>query len=205
MPSQFGNGYAGPRKNSKSGGSFRFRLEFTFLAGPRQRRQRSAIVEDEQRNGGGRFGEGCVVTNWSGYGGTQAESGLTLITDGYCVCKVDAYRYASSQLFKSLRRVVHFDDDPGNEDCDDGNSGVKGIGIKVLGGTSSIGLSRRGNGWLAIMLAEILEAAKTSALKGNTILKSDKVKTEDAEYLLKREAPYPKHLVLKQVANPDAM
>ncbi|KAG0447442.1 hypothetical protein HPP92_028327 [Vanilla planifolia] len=173
MPSQFGNGYAGPRKNSKSGGSFRFRLEFTFLAGPRQRRQRSAIVEDEQRNGGGRFGEGCVVTNWSGYGGTQAESGLTLITDGYCVCKVDAYRNSD---FHHLRGLIF-----GRKDMlvaalmDIVTSNSDAIDDSAFRLTLSGDADMR-RWWLAIMLAEILEAAKTSALKGNTILKSDKVK-----------------------------
>lgn len=37
---------------------------------------------------------------------------------------------------------VHFDDNNGNEDSDDGSSGIKGIGIKILGGTTILGLSR---------------------------------------------------------------
>ncbi|KAG0467717.1 hypothetical protein HPP92_019297 [Vanilla planifolia] len=61
---------------------------------------------------------------------------------------------------------VHFDDDPGNEDCDDGNSGVKGIGIKVLGGTSSIGLSRRGNG-LNYVVIDDHQLNSSSFLAGN--------------------------------------
>ncbi|KAK8970853.1 hypothetical protein KSP40_PGU010016 [Platanthera guangdongensis] len=42
---------------------------------------------------------------------------------------------------------VHFDDNSGNKDSDDGSPGIKGIGIKILGGTTILGLSRDDNRW----------------------------------------------------------
>ena len=37
---------------------------------------------------------------------------------------------------------IHMDEPPDNQDDDDGGTGLKGIGIKVLGGTIVVGFSR---------------------------------------------------------------
>ncbi|KAH0453465.1 hypothetical protein IEQ34_017789 [Dendrobium chrysotoxum] len=67
---------------------------------------------------------------------------------------------------------MHFADNQGNEDGDDGNPGIKGLAIKILGGTTVLGFSRTDNRLSLTATDDLLDSTmfltRTVEVQGST-------------------------------------